>query len=87
MMTTLTTTTKRFRYNRESKRLIGELSSFGLGRFPTDLLIGSPDTGRTCLFIVDEEAALRNEFWDGEQLEFFSRDPACCGVRVVLLNS
>lgn len=54
------------------------------GSFPHRVLLKSPKTGAVAIFVRDEEAALANEFWDGELCEYINRE---IGAKVVVRHA
>lgn len=78
--------TNQFRFIKDHRVLLGniiELVDGYLGGFPSTMEIKSDHTGKVVRFVVDEEAAIRNEFWDGEMCEYISNDT---NTRVVLIR-
>ncbi len=76
--------TNQFRFNKDRRTLSASMSAiigqFYVGGFPSKFTLESAHTGRVVEFETDDEAAIRNEFWDGEMCEYISRDT---DVRVV----
>lgn len=73
-------------YPRGEWSFVGELSDFRLNGFPHVVKVCSPDTGRTATFEPDLATAERNEFWDGEQMEYISKDAFAKHICLTLLN-
>ena len=78
--------TNQFSFNKDSRVLTASIFKFVdvrdyLGGFPSKFDMVSGHTGRTVKFVMDEEAAIRAEFWDGEMCVYKSNDT---DVRVVL---
>lgn len=44
--------------------------------FPKEFEVESVHTGDVVKFVVDQEAAMAAEFWDGEMCEYIPVDPA-----------
>lgn len=51
--------------------------------FPTTVTVYSCHTGRTIQFAIDQDAAERNEFWDGLCMEYIPRE-RCKVERLVI---
>lgn len=88
-MAHMTYRTSDFEFNKEGRYLIAELSTLGFvpgESFPDSLEVRSEKTGKLVVFRRDNTAAIRNEFWDGELMEYRPEQmlPNC--VRLVLLN-
>jgi hypothetical protein len=84
-MTIPTFSTKSFSYDSARKTLIAEASELFLNGFPKQLAVQSHHTGRTVLFGVDLEAAMAEEFWDGEQMVYRPLEKANV-KRLVIIN-
>lgn len=71
-MTIKTYNSSQFTFDKNTKRMVGEASELGMrpGNFPQSLDVVSDHTGRTVRFVYDLAEALRNEFWDGEMVEY-----------------
>jgi hypothetical protein len=60
-----------FEYDKARKVLSIKRDSFYYeGRFPREVKVKSHITGRIIKFVMDEEAAIQAEFWDGEMYEY-----------------
>ena len=66
--------------------MIADLSDFRLNGFPRVVKVTSPDTGRVATFEPDLASAERNEFWDGEMMEYISKDSFATHIRLTLVN-
>jgi hypothetical protein len=66
--------------------MIADLSDFQLNGFPRVVKVTSPDTGRVATFEPDLVSAERNEFWDGELMEYISKDSFAANIRLTLVN-
>ena len=66
--------------------MIADLSDFRLNGFPRVVKVTSPDTGRVATFEPDLASAERNEFWDGELMEYISKDSFAANIRLTLVN-
>lgn len=69
--------TSDFSYMKASKTLVKSAS----GVFPEKIVVTSHHTGKVIKFMMDTAAAIKNEFWDGEQMEYTSHET---DVRVCL---
>jgi hypothetical protein len=63
-------TTDQFSFDKVNKRLIASSTDLGLSGFPQSIKVKSVKTGREVTFVVDKEAAINAEFWDGEMCEY-----------------
>lgn len=61
-------------------------SEFFGGCFPKEVCVKSQHTGNVVRFVVDEEAALKAEFWDGEMCEYIPIDPTNNCNRLVVIH-
>lgn len=61
-------------FRKATGTLVLALERNGSG-FPDEVIITNPNTGTSVRFHQDHEAAMANEFWDGEQFEYFPIDP------------
>ena len=50
-------------------------SEFLGGCFPAEVIVESHHTGNQVRFVQDVEAAIQNEFWDGECMEYVPTSP------------
>ena len=66
--------------------MIADLSDFQLNGFPHIVKVYSPDTGRIATFEPDLKAAERNEYWDGELMEYISKDEFAKHICLTLVN-
>lgn len=66
--------------------MIADLSDFRLNGFPHIVKVFSPDSGRIATFEPDLVEAERNEFWDGEQMEYISKDEFAKHITLTLVN-
>ena len=73
-------------YPRGEWSMIADLSDFRLNGFPHVVKVFSPDSGRTATFEPDINAAERNEFWDGEMMEYISKDDFAKHICLTLVN-
>ena len=73
-------------YPRGEWSMIADLSDFWLNGFPRVVKVTSPDTGRVATFEPDLASAERNEFWDGELMEYISKDSFAANIRLTLVN-
>jgi hypothetical protein len=76
--------TNQFRFDKASRNLVASVNTFNesyLGGFPVTMEIHSPKTGNVCRFFIDAAAAERNEYWDGEEMQYISAET---DVRVIL---
>ncbi len=79
----LTFTTREMDFNVSTK----VLSVAYQGQFPDTIMIISHNTGRVVTFTVDGEAAIRNEGWDGEMMEYVAWVPGeAPNVKKVVLH-
>jgi len=56
-----------FEFRKASKVLV--MSGFEAS-FPAQIDVESSASGRIVRFVVDQEAAMDNEFWDGEEMHY-----------------
>jgi hypothetical protein len=65
-------------YIKHAKKMLLSSEVFG-GGFPDSFMVHSNHTGRLVKFEVDLEAAINNEFWDGEMCEYIPTEvlPNC----------
>lgn len=78
--------TNQFSFQKKGRVLVAELSELGIppgAGFPNSFDIRSAHTGKVVRFVKNQEAAMRNEGWDGEQYEYFTLD---CDIAAVLIN-
>lgn len=76
-----------FDYDKDRKVMAAELSTLRLDRFPKRLYVFSTKTGRTLGFAYDEQAAIQNEFWDGQLMYYKPLDTDQVNVeKLVLFN-
>lgn len=61
-------------------------SEFLGGCFPEEIIMESHHTGNTVLFVQDKEAAIKAEFWDGEQCEYIPVNPTNNCNRLVVVH-
>lgn len=73
-------------YNKETKMLFGEVSTLGWAGFPQKFTVMSPTTGAIVLFVKDMQAAIDNEFWDGELAEYVPAEAMDRVQRLVIVN-
>lgn len=93
-ITVLETTTEKFsklkvptiEHPRGEWSMIADLSDFSLRGFPHVVKVFSPETGRVATFEPDLKEAERNEFWDGEQMEYISKDEFATHIHLTLVN-
>lgn len=57
-----------------------------VGGFPQKIEVVSSNTGRKMVFVVDVEAGMANEFWDGEMCEYVPVEPLPNVVKLVVYN-
>ena len=72
-------------FNKDTKTLTVASEFFG-GVFPPEVVISSHYSNKTVRFIKDQEAAIANEFWDGEMCEYRPIDDAGNCERLVLIH-
>lgn len=81
-------TTDNFHYDKTRKVMTGEASMLGVVRFPERITITSTHTNTTIEFVQDREAAIANEFWDGELVEYIPVPGTVVNVKkVVIFNT
>lgn len=89
-MTVQTFHSNQFTFDKNTKRMVAEASDLGLraGDFPQSLDVVSDHTGRTVRFVYDLAEALRNEFWDGEMVEYVptSVDSKINARKLIIIN-
>jgi hypothetical protein len=74
-MTNIELSLQQFQFVRKSG-LLSIASKYVNGRqFPDTIDIRSHHTGRVVRFVKDTEAAIRNEFWDGEACQYKPLEP------------
>lgn len=73
--------TKEFSYNKAKNTFTASVSTLKTDRYPQKFELVSSQTGVTITFFQDDEAAMRNEWWDGEYMEYINR---VNDVRVVI---
>lgn len=61
-------------------------SEFLGGCFPAEIIMESHHTGNQVRFVQDSEAAVKNEFWDGECMEYVPIDPTNNCRRLVVIH-
>ena len=83
-METTKRTSGHFSYNKAKRTMMAGLNQLGLPSFPRVLEIVSVATGRVVRFVQDDAAAERNEYWDGEMMEYYTNEADVSRVRVVL---
>ncbi|WP_374335392.1 hypothetical protein [Methyloversatilis sp.] len=67
--------TDQFQFNKQTRTLLGYSRDLKLvQRFPEKLEVRSAHTGKIAVFEQDRELAIANEFWDGEQCVYRSKD-------------
>lgn len=63
--------TSDFVFNQRTKVMSARLPELNIGNsFPRQLEVRSEHTGRVVKFTYDNDAAERNEWWDGEMAEY-----------------
>lgn len=77
-------TTSFFQYDKKSRLLVSSKNVLGISHFPSALEVISTETGRIVKFFADNDAAERNEFWDGEMMEYYTRDTDINRLRLVI---
>lgn len=71
----MTFSTEQFQFNKQTRTLLGYSRDLKLEvRFPAMLEVRSAHTGKIAVFEQDRELAVENEFWDGEQCVYRSKD-------------
>lgn len=70
-------------FNKDTGRLTLSSEFFG-GSFPAELVISSHHTGKGVMFVQDNTAAERNEWWDGEMYEYLPIESTnnCFGLTI-----
>ena len=74
-----------FSYDKARRIMTSSLNRLGLQSFPPVLDIVSTHTGRIARFVQDTDAAVRNEFWDGEQMVYVTKETDMNRLEVVVL--
>lgn len=76
-----------FAYDKDQKKL-SAASELTAGTFPPKLKVISHHTGAAIIFVQDDAAAMRNEFWDGEMMEYIPHllDQSSCKVDRLVLH-
>lgn len=72
-------------FNQKAGVLVVASEFFG-GTFPKEVSVKSNHTGNIVRFVQDEEAAVKAEFWDGEQCEYIPVDPTNNCNRLVVIH-
>lgn len=81
-------TTDNFNYDKSTKVMTAEAAMLGITRFPERITITSVHTGKSVDFVQDREATLKNEFWDGELVEYIPVPGSITNVKkVVIFNT
>ena len=73
-----------FKYDKKTFRMTSSLNVLGLQSFPSMLEVVSTETGRIVRFFADNAAAERNEYWDGEMMEYFTRESDINRISLVI---
>ena len=56
---------------------VTDLIGAGLGRFPRELYLKNPHTGRSVYFSIDTEDPAAEDGWDGEMCKYVSANRTC----------
>lgn len=72
-------------FNKATGTLVVASEFFG-GSFPAEVSVKSHHTGNVVLFVQDKEAAIKAEFWDGEQCEYIPVNPTNNCNRLVVVH-
>ena len=59
-----------FEFFKERKAMYAVTNNLGITGYPREFQVFSVNTGRTVKFVMDDEAAEANEFWDGEMMAY-----------------
>jgi hypothetical protein len=72
-------------YRKASKTLVVSSALVGPG-FPEKIEVKSHHTGKVIAFVVDVEAGIACEFWDGEECHYVPVDPVANVEKLVVSN-
>lgn len=79
-------TTNQFHFGKLRRIMTADLSALGLTTYPEKFSVTSDHTGKIVEFVQDTNAAIFNEFWDGEIMEYIPADQKVNVLKLVLYH-
>lgn len=76
--------TSMFRYHKARDTFYASRAELGVNTYPREVTLVSARTNKELVFVQDNEAAERNEYWDGTMYEYKSSDDAYNHIRIVI---